>query len=182
MTAESTTYVVTAPAGTSALLNGRAQTPVNTVLTGGSLTQALDGGGNALTNFDNGHTTVDVALGTDASTAVLVVTLAGLAVSSKYLAKLGLTVWIYTDANHAIGGPVDVVIGLVVTTDGAGVATCTLSGTPIPDGSNLPTGVAGATTTVVASTGGFTISATRPAGAACHAGAQWWVNSFRTVT
>ena len=179
---ESTTYVVTAPAGTSALLDGRTQTPINTVLTGGSLTQALDGGGNALTNFDNGHTTADVALGTDASATVLVVTLAGLAASGEYLAKLGLTVWIYTDANHAIGGPVDVVLGLAITTDGAGMAACTLSGTPIPDVSNLPTGVAGASATVAASTGGFTISATRPAGTACHAGVQWWVNSFRNVT
>jgi hypothetical protein len=145
------------------------------------LAAPLDAAGYAITNFDNGHTTTDVALSSDASTAVLVV-VCGLAASHKYLCTLGVRVYVYTDADHAVGGAVDIVIGMSIVTDASAVATCTLSGTVIPDTSNLPTGVSGATATVAASTGGFTVSATRKAGTACHCRAKWWINKFEDVT
>jgi hypothetical protein len=186
---DSPTYVVQLADGTSTTVDGHAQTPVPVVIVGGAapgptgpLTAPLNCAGYAVTNFDNGHTTSDVALVSNASTAVLAVVLGGLVASHKYLCTLGARVYIYTDADHAVGGAVDVVIGVSITTDGSSVAACTLSGAAIPDTSNLPTGIAGATATVAGSAGGFTISATRKAGTNCHARAKWWVNTFEDVT
>jgi hypothetical protein len=146
------------------------------------LTGALDGGGYSITNFDNGHTTADVALASDPSAAVLVVVLPGLIALHKYLATLGVRVYVYTDADHSVGGAVDIVIGVSITTNASAVATCTLSGTVVPDTSNLPAAMEGATTTVAASAGGFTISATRKPATNCHARAKWWVNTFEDAT
>jgi hypothetical protein len=163
-------------------------------LLGGTLTSALSGGGNAITNFDNGHTLSDQALASDISTALAAslwsgyqagdagIILRGLLASRKYLCTLGVRVYVYTDADHTVGGTIDMVIGLSIVTDGSSVATCTLSGTVIPDTSNLPLGIAGATATLAATSGGFIVSVTRKASTACHARGKWWVNSFEDVT
>jgi hypothetical protein len=187
MTATPTLVVLTTSGDAS--INGRAQTPTlvqisnpSDIHLGGSLASNLDGAGYSITNFDNGHTTADAALGTDASTAVLAVVLSGLTASKIYLAQLGVRVFQYLDSAHGTGGAIDIVIGVSIATDGASVATVTLSGTPVPDTSNLPAGLSGATATVAASAGGFTISATRKAGSASHARAKWFVNKFEDVT
>lgn len=149
---------------------------------GGTMSGALSMGGNALSNFDSGHTNADVALGSDASTSVLAVTLTGLGNSKKYLARLGAQVWQYLDSDHSVGGAIDITIGLSISTDSSGVATVTLSGTVVPDVQYLPSGLAGATATVATSTGGFTLSATRKASSASHARAKFWIFNFEDVT
>ena len=160
------TLVVLAPSGTDTYVNGRAQTP--------TLVQ--------ISNPSDIHLGGSLASNLDASTAVLAVTLTGLAASKIYLAQLGVRVFQYLDSAHGTGGAIDLVIGISIATDGAGVATVTLSGTPSPDTSNLPAGLSGATATVAASAGGFTILATRKAGSASHARAKWFVNKFEDVT
>ena len=171
---------------TSVVVSGAAAPSAGQVLTATSGTAAAGGGninvGGSITNFDNGHTVVDVALPTNASTSVLPVVLPGLGASKKYTATLGCRVVMYTDADHTVAGSIDLVIDVNIATDGSSVATSTLTGTPSPDTSRLPAGLAGATATVAASAGGFTISATRPTGVACHAKARWWTNTFEDLT
>jgi len=162
-------------------------------LVGGTLTSPLNAGGNAITNFDNGHTTSDQALTLDTSTPLAAslwtgyqagdagVVLRGLTASKIYLCIIGTRVFVYTDADHTVGGAIDIVVGMSITTDVNALATCTLSGTPIPDTSNLPISIAGASATITTSAGGFTISATRKSGTACHARGKWWVNTFEDV-
>lgn len=147
-----------------------------------ALTQALDGAGFPITNFANGRTSADVALSTDASTAVLAQAIEGLGASRVVLATIGARVTVYTDANHAVGGGIDVVVDVSIATDVAGAATVTLTGTPIVDASRLPAAMSGTTATLAASAGGFTISATRKAGTAMHARARWSVWAFEDVT
>jgi hypothetical protein len=170
---------IVAVSSSSAPITGQVLTAIDSAHAGwgGSISV-----GGSVTNFDNGHTTSDVALSSNSSTSVLPVTLSGLVASKKYNFTLGIRVVEYTDSNHAVAGSIDLVVDCNATTDSSGVATCTLAGTPSPDTSRLPAGLSGATATVAASTGGFTIFATRPTGTACHVRAHWWVNTFEDVT
>jgi hypothetical protein len=114
---------------------------------------------------------------------VLAVTLTGLTASHNYVAVLGARIFIYLDSAHTTCGAVDLVVTLAIAVNGSSVATCTLQpAVPVPDISMLPAGLAGATATVAASAGGFTINATRYPGANCHARAKYWINTIEDVT
>ncbi len=153
---------------------------------GGALSQNLDASGYAFYDFDNGHSTSWTALSSDPSAAVLAVNILSsgytLTASHKFCVSLGCRVTIYKDSDHTVAGYMDITVMVNMVTDGSSAVTSTFTITPVPDLSQLPSGLAGATCTVAASTGGFTISATRPTGVACHAFARWWVNRFEDVT
>ena len=123
-----------------------------------------------------------VQLTTDSSTSILAVTLAGLSPSSIYGAMLGLRVWIYENANHAINGPISIEAAMSITTDSGGVATCTFNSAISPDLTQLPIALETATATVTPSTGGFTFFATRPAGLLCWAEPLWLIDRVENLT
>jgi len=116
----------------------------------------------------------EVALATNDATPLLVQTIAGLLPSRKYLATIGVRVSIWQEGTEANCGEADCRQVVYITTDASAVATVTLQGTPYFD-AQLAAALATTAFTLVASTGGFTISATRPAGVACAAEAQWWL-------
>jgi hypothetical protein len=139
--------------------------------------------GTVVSVFRGGQTAADVNLGTDASTAILAVTIAaGLAASSKFTATLGFRTVIWQGGTEANSGSMDTVVDIYITTDGASVATVVFQTVPFADTSRLLAALAGATMTAAASAGGFTISATRPAGVNCDCRAKWWVVQFEDIT
>jgi len=138
--------------------------------------------GTIVSVFRGGQTAADVNLGADASTAVLPVVISALAASSKFNATLGFRSVIWQGGTEANSGSMDCVVDLYITTDGAAVATVVLQTLPFAETSRLPIALAGATMTVAPSAGGFTISATRPAGINCDCRAKWWVVQFEDIT
>ena len=115
-------------------------------------------------SVDQAATTVAaVPLSTDASTAVLPVVLTGLAATKTYSAIVGARVAINTIGTPANAGYIDIVTFCTIATNGSAVATVTLPVLVVPDTSKLPSAIAAATATVSASTGGFTLYATRVA-------------------
>lgn len=129
----------------------------------------LDLGGNAITNYANASSAANLALTANTSTPFPAYTLSGLAASSIYQVEFQFEVGLSVDSDHTINGAITWTVQATISTNGSGVATVTFNTTPVPNISYLPTGLAGATATVAASTGGFTISVTRPTGVACHA-------------
>lgn len=111
----------------------------------------------------------NTSLSTDASTSLGAVTISGLDASSTYIILYSIWVTIWKDATLADSGLMLCDVEAKVTTDGSSVATVVFQTTPYFDTSLLPAGLAGATATVAASTGGFTVSATRVAGVASTA-------------
>jgi hypothetical protein len=132
--------------------------------------------------FRGGESLSDVNLPTDASTPVLPVVISGLTANRKYNATLGFRTVLWQGGTEANSGSMDTVLDLYLTTDGAAVATVVLQTVPFADVSRLLPALAGATMTVAPSVGGFTISATRPAGVNCDARAKWWVVQFEDIT
>jgi hypothetical protein len=153
---------------------------------GGTLTQNLDAGQFAFYDFDNGHNGSWTSLGADGSTSTLAVAIktAGftLTASHKFVASLGCRVFMYLNSDHTKAGYMDITTMVNIVTDGSSVCTCIFLNTIIPDLSQLPSNLAGATCTVAASTGGFTISASRPAGVAASVWAHWFINNFQDTT
>jgi hypothetical protein len=88
----------------------------------------------------------------------------------------------YADSDHTIAGSIDITTDVNIVTDGSSVATVTIPNTIVPDVSRLPSGLAGATATVTAATGGIVVYATRKAGTAGHARYHYWLNYIEDVT
>lgn len=109
------------------------------------------------------------ALSTDASTSLGAVTISGLDASSKYSIRYSMWVTVWKDATLTDSGVLACDIDAYVSTDASAVATVTFQSTPYFDTSLLPAGLIGASATVAASTGGFTLYATRVASTASHA-------------
>ena len=141
--------------------------------------------GNSISGYKvnpNGSTSADVALSTNAATAVLAVALSGLAHSTIYQTTVRVTAVIYEDASPEITGSIDLTCDMVVTVDPSGNVFCGFSATQSPDLSRLVgTALSGATVVLGPSTGGFTVKATRPSGVACHARCTWTTNHFEAV-
>jgi hypothetical protein len=152
------------------------------LMEGGPLKQAMDCGNFGLTNMSNGGSTVDLALSSDAVTSFPIKTLNGLAASHKFTATLGVRIVQYDDSDHTIAGSIDITTDVNIVTDGSSVATVTIPNTIVPDVSRLPSGLAGATATVTAATGGIVVYATRKAGTAGHARYHYWLNYIEDVT
>ena len=131
---------------------------------------------------ENWRSSVNVDLTTNNPTAVLAVVLSGLAISSKFMGLLSCRIGMYTAADHAVNGMIDITVSVGVVTDGAGVATCTLQTVPVADVSLVPAAMVGATATVGVTAGGFTVTATRPADTECYAFGEAWVPYWRNVT
>jgi hypothetical protein len=123
----------------------------------------------------------NVALSTNASTAALVTKVTGLTASSSYVCTLGARGTIWSAADATICGTIDETVDLAVATDADSVATVTVLGTQSPDTTRLPTGLNGATMSVAASTGGFTVSLTRPTDVACVCKARVWIDTFERI-
>jgi hypothetical protein len=137
---------------------------------------------NAQKVLANGNTSADVALSTNASTAVLPVSLTGLAVATIYQATISVQAVIYEDASPEIAGSMNLTCDMTVTVDPAGNTFCGFAATQAPDLSRLVgTALAGATLVLVPSLGGFTVKVTRPSGIACHARCGWTTNYFEAV-
>jgi hypothetical protein len=115
---------------------------------------------------------VEVALDGNEAHVLLAQTITGLAASSKYVGTVSVSVDIWQEGTEANCGTADCCQTLYVTTDADAVATVTVIGTPFFD-PQLAAALATSVFTLAASTGGFTISATRPAGVACAAQASW---------
>lgn len=160
-----------------------------------ALTGNLNGAGNAIVNFDNGHSSVDVDLNATGHSTVLLTSIFAsmtdrglMTASHTYLATIGFRVDIYETSTPTIAGSIDCVIDAVIVTDGSNAPTVTFNGSPNPDFSRLQGAaavlyVAGlAVTCASAGAGaGFTISATQPTGIACHAGTEYWVNKLKVL-
>jgi hypothetical protein len=127
------------------------------------------------------ETDTDVDLDTDASTEVLEQTFAGLNASSNYLITFGFRVNMWQLSTPANCGSIDGQVDVHLATSAGSVATCTLKNTFYADTTRLPTALAGATATLAPSTGGITISATRPTGVACRCSCAWWVTEFKEL-
>lgn len=121
------------------------------------------------TNFPNFKSNTDIALDTDAAHTFPPTIIRGLLPNKHYQVELLFSVIIYKDSDHTINGAVDFTIQGNISTNNSSVATLTLNTIPIPNISYLPIGLGGAKAAVTTSAGGFTISATRPSGIACHA-------------
>lgn len=124
----------------------------------------------------------DVALTTDSVTALLTMTLTGLTASRKYLATFGVRVSIWQEGTESNCGDLDCKFGAYITTDASAVATVTLLTTPNFDGSLVATALSTTVASVIASTGGFTVRATRPSAVSCSAAAEWWCARVRDIT
>ena len=122
------------------------------------------------------------ALSSDASTSLGAVTIAGLDASSTYIILYSIWVTLWKDATLADSGLLLCDAEAKVVTDASSVATVTFQSTPYFDPSLLPAGLAGAAATVAASTGGFTISATRVAGVASHAVYEYGTFARRKIS
>jgi len=122
-----------------------------------------------------------VLLTSDSSTAVLAVTLPNLLPSRYYTATLGSRIAMWRTATPLNSGSVDLTQDIAIQTDSSSVATVTLLGTAYVDTSRLPTELVSATMTVAASTGGFTISATRTPGVNCTTKAKWWLTGLEDL-
>jgi hypothetical protein len=121
-------------------------------------------------------------LSTNASTPVGAVSLAsdnnlarGLAASSRYHATLKMRVVIWETADPHNIGSMDYTSDVLITTNSSKVATVALVGTAASDVTRLPAGHSGATCSFAASTGGFTLSATRATDLASTCTAEWEV-------
>ena len=125
--------------------------------------------------------TSDVSLSSDASTSVLAVTLTGLGASKTYACKLGIRIRINTTGTPANTGYVDIVTLATIATNGSSVASVLLPLTISPDVA-APSAIAAITGTVSASTGGFTVYATRVSGVAQVAFARAWVITLDEVS
>jgi hypothetical protein len=114
---------------------------------------------------DNVYTALSpTSLTTNSSTSVLSVTVAGLDASSTYSAIVGARIAINTTGTPANCGYIDIIAMGSVVTDGYSIATFTFDSSNISvDSSKLKPAILAATGTIAASTGGFTISATRVA-------------------
>lgn len=128
-----------------------------------------------------GGSSTSVALTSDPSAAVLAVTLPNLLPSRYYTATLGSRVTMWRTATPLNSGSVDLTQDIAIQTDSSSVATVTLLSTAYVDTSRLPTELVSATMTVAASTGGFTISATRTPGVNCTAKAKWWLTGLEDL-
>lgn len=138
----------------------------------GSIATLQNANSLTVTQYSNDHSVADLALGTNALTDFPAFTFSGinlLPASSAILLELMVEIVFYRDSDHSTTGQVDFTVQLGITTDASHVATCTLNSTPVPNVSYLPVALAGATGSVVASAGGYTVQAQRPAGIACHA-------------
>jgi hypothetical protein len=160
----------TLPNGTTILMSAAVLPPGSTAV------------GSVVSIFKGGQTAADVNLPNNASTPVLVQVLAGLGASKKYNATLGFRVVMWQGGTEANSGSMDCVVDLYITTDGGSVATVVFQTALTIEVSRLPAALAGATMTAAASAGGFTISATRPAGVNCDCRAKWWVVEFEDIT
>jgi len=119
-----------------------------------------------------------VTLPTNAETALYGSLISGLAASSRYHATLKTTVVIWQTSDPTNVGSMDYNTDLYIATSPTSVATVTLKGTPATNVTRLPAGLSGATSRVAASTGGFTMYATRPTGVACSTTSEWWLKRF----
>jgi len=142
----------------------------------------LDGNGHAIFNFHNGGSTVNLAVGAGATVAFPADTIGGLGANKIYNVTYGFRCGLVKDADHHVNGEIDFQVGASVATNGASVATVTFATVPVPNVSYLPAGLAGATFTVAASAGGFTVSVTAPGAVACHAWFEFWLQRYRDVT
>ena len=137
-----------------------------------SFTTNIDAGGFALTNFDNGHSLVDLALPDNNPHSFPAITsikgLPALQPSSFYGLVLGIRVWQQRDDTHR-SGPIELEAGVSISTDVANVATYSLNQVPTSDVGKLPAVLAGATAAISDAGGVLTVSATRSPGVAGHA-------------
>lgn len=124
-----------------------------------------------------------VALSTDASKAVLAVTVSDLAASKTYSAIIGARVALNTIGTPANAGYIDIVTVCTIATNASAVATVTLPVLVVPDTSKLPSEIATATATVSATTGGFTLYATRVASTSMRVTlGQVWIRDIVEVS
>ena len=137
-------------------------TPITINNTDGVITVGLE---DRVIVADNTYTASSpTSLTTNSSTPVLSVTVAGLDASSTYSAIVGARIAINTTGTPANCGYIDIIAMGSVVTDGYSVATFTFDSSNISvDSSKLKPAILAATGTIAASTGGFTISATRVA-------------------
>lgn len=106
-----------------------------------------------------------VSLSTNSSTPVLVVTVSGLGISKTYSSVIGARLAINTTGTPANCGYIDIVAMGSVVTDGSAVATFTFDAANVSiDYSKLKPAISSVSSAIAASTGGFTISATRVTG------------------
>ena len=154
--------------------------------TGSALTQNLNASDFAFYNYENGNAGSWTSLASNGSTTALAVDILGsgytLTASHKFVASLGCRVFMYLNSDHTYAGYMDIITPVNIATDGSSVCTCTFRNTVIPDVSALPPALAGAVCTVAASSNGFTVSASRPAGTAASVWVRWWVNNFQDTT
>lgn|SRR5512145_163937 len=123
-----------------------------------------------------------VSIGTASQVDILSVALTGLATSTTYACTLGARATVWVAATPSLSGNLDCTVDMCVTTSAAGTVTCSFQQTPYFDASRAATALASATATVAATTGGFKISATPPAGVACIARAKYWIDALEVVS
>jgi hypothetical protein len=128
-----------------------------------------------------GGSSTSVTLTSDPSAVILAVTIPNLLPSHYYTATLGSRVSLWRDATPLNSGSVDTTRDIAIQTNSSGVAAVTLLGTEYVDVSRLPTELVSATMTISATTGGFTIYATRTPGVACSAKAKWWLTGLEDL-
>jgi hypothetical protein len=150
-------------------------------ISAGGLTGNLDGYGYSISNFKSGGSASNLALTGLTPGSFFAVTLAGLGASKIYQVTYGFRIGWILDSNHASNWSGDIVIDGYITTDGSSVATVGFNTTPIFDSSRLSSAGSGSTATVVASAGGFTVTATGVAGNT-HAWYEYFVMKYRDVT
>lgn len=129
------------------------------------------------------ETLAPVSLSTNSSTAVLSVTVSGLGISKTYSSVIGARIAINTTGTPANCGYIDIVAMGSVVTDGSAVATFTFDAANVSiDYSKLKPAISSVSSTIAASTGGFTISATRVTGVSMLVtSAQAWIVTIDEV-
>lgn len=167
-----------AGAGTAApltfhLANGTNVVPSDLVLPPGAV-QRSDG----VHLYEGAQDTAWDNLNADGLIAVFPVVLAGLDPSSQYTCTLSVRTLFRTQVNNIEVSSVDFSVDLLISTDGASVATCVFQTTPSPDPSRLHATINQANCTASASAGGFTVYASRHPTTAMQARAYWWATEF----
>lgn len=143
----------------------------------GVATGPLNMGGFALWNFRSGGSAADVLLDQGGAVEVARWTASGYVPSSRFYLTFGCRATVWTDA---LVGPIDCRVGVVFTTDAAGVATLALVKTPVPNTDGLPDAFSPVLGLEVDGDA-LVVSVTRPFGVTCKAWCDYWFQPARLL-
>jgi hypothetical protein len=128
-------------------------------------------------HFFRGNGGEPVTVDTSGAVTIFTQAFAGLTASRRLYVVLGCRVILDKTSSPESQGHIEIVVGATITTNAGGTSTSVvLASVPNPDLTKLPTGLAGTTANLVAATGGFTLTVTKPTGVASLSARGEWTS------